>query len=31
MTSGSFFSVFESLPVEFKKLSLREIHQLSRQ
>ena len=30
MTLGSFLSVLESLPDEFKKLSLREIHQLSR-
>ena len=31
MTLGSFLSVIKSLPDEFKKLSLREIHQLSRQ
>ena len=31
MTLGTYFSVFESLPDEFKKLSLREINQLSRQ
>ena len=31
MTLKTYFSVFESLPDDFKKLSLREIHELSRQ
>ena len=31
MTLGAFLSTIKSLPDEFKKLSLREIHQLSRQ